>query len=435
MAELTVGLDIGTTSVKALAVDADGAVVGRARVPHALHAPTVDVFEHDADEAWRRGPRQAMRELGGDSYRGVCFASLVPSCTAVDAAGVPTTPGLLYGDHRGRGPGAAGDDPVSSGEWRAMLEWTAAQAPGARGIWPAPAVGGVALGGEPAVDLGVGFALHPLWDGEWQADRLAPLGLTPAQLPVIGGATTEPVGRIGDAAQGAAVADAWAEATVAGADAPGDALVILGTTLIVWATLAEERQVPGLWLIPHPRGGRLVIGGASNAGGLFVNWARRLLGAAAAPDPHRVPVWVPYLRGERTPVHDVARRAELRGLDLTHDAGALLRAAYEASAFSVRRMLDLGAPETTRLVASGGGVHDPAWVQAVADCTGRPVDVVAVPEGAALGAAWYARMAAGLESSADDAARWIRYGGRVEPDPAWQPACADRYEEWRAVAG
>ncbi|HLH29363.1 MAG TPA: FGGY family carbohydrate kinase, partial [Acidimicrobiales bacterium] len=102
--ELTVGVDIGTTSVKALAVDADGSVVARARVPHRIYHPTADHLEHDARSAWRRGPRRALaqveaelgRSAGNGPVAGVCVAGMVPSMTAVDRRGVPQTPGLLY---------------------------------------------------------------------------------------------------------------------------------------------------------------------------------------------------------------------------------------------------------------------------------------------------------------------------------------------------
>jgi xylulokinase len=73
-------------------------------------------------------------------------------------------------------------------------------------------------------------------------------------------------------------------------------------------------------------------------------------------------------------------------------------------------------------------------VQAVADATGLPVEVTAVPEGAALGAAWLARMAAGLETSMADAARWSKTARTVEPDPIWVDAAASRYETFCALA-
>jgi len=73
-------------------------------------------------------------------------------------------------------------------------------------------------------------------------------------------------------------------------------------------------------------------------------------------------------------------------------------------------------------------------VQALADCTRLPVDVVAVPEGAALGAAFIARVTAGLESSMTDGARWARTSHRVEPDPAWVRAVEERYAQYRALA-
>ena len=108
----------------------------------------------------------------------------------------------------------------------------------------------------------------------------------------------------------------------------------------------------------------------------------------------------------------------------------LERAAYEASGFVVRRMLDRAGVKATRIVASGGGSRVTAWMAAVADATDLPVDTVAVPEGAALGAAYLARMAAGLETSLDDSHRWAAVGRRVEPDPAWVRAADARYAQF-----
>ena len=65
---------------------------------------------------------------------------------------------------------------------------------------------------------------------------------------------------------------------VSGADDDGDVLVLCGTTLIVWVTVPEARQVPGLWTIPTMTG-KSQIGGASNAGGLFLGWGGRPLGS------------------------------------------------------------------------------------------------------------------------------------------------------------
>ena len=74
---ITVGIDIGTTSVKALAADGDGNIVARARVPHPFSVPTGDAMEHDANRAWRRGPRRALAALGDVRARGLCVAAMV----------------------------------------------------------------------------------------------------------------------------------------------------------------------------------------------------------------------------------------------------------------------------------------------------------------------------------------------------------------------
>jgi xylulokinase len=431
---ITVGLDIGTTSVKGLAVDGDGTILARSRVPHELIAPSAAVFEHDAKQAWVDGPRAALDLLGVPDYDAIAIASMLPSLTAVDAEGIPISPGLLYGDHRGR-IGEVVADPLNSGEFRAMLEWTLANAPDAHGYWTAPAVAGVAIGGAPAIDYGTAFALSPLWSGDWVSGELAGLGLRVDQMPLVFG-DDEVAGHVGSAVQGCGVADAWSEATVSGASNPGDTLVICGTTLIVWCIVAEKVRVPGMWEFRHPLADARIVAGASNAGALFVNWVRRNLaepsGGSAAPGA--VPIWVPYLRGERNPLHDATLRASLHGLDLGHGPAEIRRAAYEATAFVTRRYMDTCGPGTTRIVASGGGTHDTEWMQALADCTGRPVDLVAVPEGAALGAAWHARVVAGLDK-AEDASRWARVGGRIEPDPLWVAPCEDRYHRWLDLAG
>ena len=98
----TVGIDIGTTSVKAVAVDADGAVLARARMPHGVRSPTPGAFEHDVDLAWRANVLGALSLVAGRRrVAAVNVSAMVPSLGAVDAEGKAVGPGLLYGDRRG----------------------------------------------------------------------------------------------------------------------------------------------------------------------------------------------------------------------------------------------------------------------------------------------------------------------------------------------
>ena len=446
--EVTVGIDIGTTSVKALAVDGDGRVVARCRVPHELLAAHAGELAHAADAAWRQGVVDSLARIQRNAsgaeeirIRGVDVAAMVPSLCAVDAAGRPISPGLLYGDRRG----AATLAKESSGEVVRFLAWLVEHHPEAAGYWPAQAVANAALGGVGAIDAMLGFTAMPLFDGRgWDVSVAAGAGLDDvARLPAIhprGG----PVGTVeaaGGAVLGGGTIDAFGEQLVAGAEHDGDVLVILGATLIVWAVASTSTEVEGLWTIPHSVPGKLLVGGPSNAGGLFVNWVGQALGLdlwrgpELPSDPGRVPVWQPYLRGERVPFHDHGRRASLHDLDIGMGPDALVRAAYEASAFAARHILDLSGLTPSRIVATGGGVRNAGWVQALADGTGLPVDVVAVPEGAALGAAWMARRAAGLEAADADAARWVGTDHRVEPDDRWSAATAVRYARYRDLAG
>ena len=334
-------------------------------------------------------------------------------------------------------------NPVESGELLAFLRWLADAAPDAPGYWPAQAVANHALGGEAVLDTSTAATAYPLFDWtRWDPDVAAQLGTRPDQFPrlVPTGFEAQRVDGDGPPLASGCI-DTLAEQLVAGADEEGDVLVLLGTTLIVWAVTPVHDAVPGLYTLPHTAPGQYLVGGPSNAGGLFCNWAAGLLGAPNDPvDPGRVPVWAPYPRGERALVHDSARRAALVDLDLTHDAASVRRATFEASGFVARRILDVAREHhgitPRRLVASGGGTRVDDWVQAVADATALPVDCVLVPEGGALGSAWLARIAAGLEAptAMTDGRRWARTGRTVDPDPAWVGPVAERYERFRALS-
>ena len=167
------------------------------------------------------------------------------------------------------------------------------------------------------------------------------------------------------------------------------------------------------------------------------SWARQLLPRAPHPgpdreklpprlgDPDHVPVSLPYIRGERTPFEDHTLRSNIYGLDIGSGAEAIERAAFEASRFVVQRMLDMADVRGKRIVASGGGSRVTAWMAAVADATGLPVETVAMPEGAARGAAYFARMAARLEtrSRVQPTGRpWVAGSSPIPSGPAPPPS-------------
>ncbi|HET6772592.1 MAG TPA: FGGY-family carbohydrate kinase [Acidimicrobiales bacterium] len=445
MSDVTVGIDIGTTAVKAVAAAGDGTVLARARVPHEVRTPAPGSFEHDIGQAWRANVLAALGQVAtGLDLAAVNVSAMVPSLGAVRADGTAAGPGLLYGDRRGEREGHDASRPGDSGELLAFLAWHARNSPGAVAFWPAQAVANHALAGRGAIDSTTAMTAHPLFDFVGWDERLAAeAGVTPGALPEIV-AGVDPVGRVRDGVPGAGALvgggtiDALAEQLVAGADTSGDVLVLCGTTLITWGVLDEWQEVAGLWTVPHTAAGKSLIGGPSNAGGLFLDSVRGWLGAPAGMDdvdPRDLPVWLPYVRGERTPLHRRDLRAAVEGIALHHSPGHLLRGAYEAAGFVVRHHLDLARPAglaPRRIVATGGGTQDPVWMRALADCTGLPVHVAAVPEGAALGSAFVARCVAGLEASIAEGARWARTARTVEPEPAWADAAGERYRRFRA---
>jgi len=449
---LVAGVDVGTTAVKAVVADEDGRVVGRSRVASRLAIGPDGTFEHDAPLSWWEAPRSALGQaVGAGQPRAVAVSAMMPSVTAVDRTGRPLGPGLLYGDGRpDPSPAGLSSDPTASDEMARLCRWVAARHPAAAGYWPAQAVANASLGGVGVTDLASAFAAGPLFGGSgWDEAACREAGFPPARLPrvavfgeaignlapgVLGG---EGAGR-GDVVLGAGSVDGMCEQLVAGTVGDGDVLVALGSTLVVWLTVPGwPEEVRGLWRAPHLAPGMAMIGGASNAGGMWADWVDRVVrpgGEDGDVRPGAVPIWWPWAKGERVPWHDRALRVGLAGADISYGPQALRRGAYEATGFVARYIVERAATCGTsprRFVASGGGTVNRAWLQALAEVLGQPVVPMAVPEGAALGAAWLARMAAGLETSISDGKRWAALSAPVEPRREWAEAAAGRYDRWR----
>ena len=249
--EVTVGIDIGTSSVKAIAADGDGNVVA----PRARPARRAACLRPSGSSTTPTSPGATVRvaalaELGDLDVSGVSVAAMVPSLTAVDAGGAPLAPGLLYGDERGRTGVECTARRRRVGRVprvRALAART--RCPDAHGFWPAQAVANHALAGEAVLDTTTASLAHPLFDWVGVGRRPSPreLGIAPTQLPRLV-PTGWKAGRIdGDGpALASGCIDAMAEQLVAGADQPGDVLVLLGHDAHRVGRRRRGRRGPGL---------------------------------------------------------------------------------------------------------------------------------------------------------------------------------------------
>ncbi|MCZ7630241.1 MAG: hypothetical protein M5U19_14860 [Microthrixaceae bacterium] len=295
---VAIGVDVGTTAVKALAAADDGTVVATTRVQARRGPGGESGLGHDAADVWCDTVRRAATEVArsartqGHDVAVLNVAAMVPAMCPVDSEGVPVGPGLLYGDERSAG-GPRGRTRRRRGEASRMLAHLAGAHPQAAGYWPPQAVGSAALCGRGVIDPVIAMTMVPLFDFTgWDESALEAAGARVGQLPDIvpdDQVAGDVSGGLGPDFDGAVVGpgtiDAFAEQIVAGADDPGDVLVIIGGTLIVWAVVPTWIEVPGLWTVPHTAPGMTLVGGPSNAGGIFRTGRQACYGREAPKNP------------------------------------------------------------------------------------------------------------------------------------------------------
>jgi xylulokinase len=452
-----VGLDIGTTGVKALALSPGGVVTGRSEGEYPLSTPRPGWAEQDPDD-WVRAAEAALSRLGGGE-RPVGLSGQMHGLVVLDSEQRVLRPAILWNDQRTAAECAEIEERIGLDR---LIELTGNRAlPGFTApklLWlrrhepevyariehvllPKDYVR-LRLTGERATDAAdaSGTLLFDVPRRRWSEEVLEALEIPVAWLP--------PAYESPDVPEAPGAGDQAAAALGVGVDRPGPLSIVLGTSGVVFAALpgfATDEQarvhafchaVPGGW---HAMGVMLSAAGS-------LRWLRDVLGGTYGEliaEAERWPpgaeglTFLPYLQGERTPHADPNARGAFVGLTLRHDRGALARAVLEGVAYGLRDSLellrDLGVEaEVGR--ASGGGARSDLWLRIVATVFDLPLERPMVEEGSAYGAALLAGVAAGTFADVHEAVQaCVRTSGRVEPEPSWRDAYEAGYARFRAL--
>lgn len=445
MAEVYLGVDIGTSSSKGVIVDASGTVLASAVREHEVSRPAPGQVEMDARIWWEEFVSIA-RELvaasgGAGTVAAVGVSGMGPCVLVTDAAGHPLRPAILYGvDTRATAQIARlnqelGADAVLERCGSALstqavgpkLAWIAENEPeifsAARRLFMPSSWLAWNLTGVYLLDQHSASQSTPLYDtgalawyAPWAAQIAPKLDLPRLVWPgeVAGAVTSTAAAATGLPAGIPVIAgtiDAWSEAVSVGAQEPGDLMLMYGTTMFLVNTLDYRVTVPELWGTVGAFPGTRNLAGGMATSGAITGWLRDLLGsgaespldygtltelAAASPSGANGLLMLPYFAGERTPIADPDARGIIAGLTLEHTAGDLYRAALEATALGVRHnieAIEAAGGDIRRIVGVGGGTQGGLWAQIVSDVTGRTQELHEVTIGASYGAAFLAATA------------------------------------------
>ncbi len=451
-----VGLDVGTTGVKALAVTPTGEVLARAEEGYPLSTPQPGWAEQDPEDWWRAA-QAALARLGVEPA-GIGLSGQMHGLVCLDASDRVLRPAILWNDQRTAAECAEIEERVGLARLiqltgnRALTGFTAPKLLWLRHhepevfarirhiLLPKDYVR-LRLSGERAIDVAdaSGTLLFDVAHRRWSDEVLDALELPaewlpPAhECPEIAGAGDQQAGALG-----------------VGIDRPGPVSVVLGTSGVVLAVLPEYAAEPEarVHVFCHAVPGAWEAMGVMLSAAGSLRWFRDALApgtdyadlveeAAAVPAGSDGLTFLPYLQGERTPHADPSARGVFEGLSLGHDRAGLVRAVLEGVAYGLRDSLELlrglGVEPAVGRV-SGGGARSRLWLRIVASVLGLPLELTAVEEGAAYGAALLAGVRAGVFDDVHAAvAACVRVRETVEPEPSWQAAYDEGYAHFRAL--
>ncbi|WP_163267488.1 xylulokinase [Chelativorans alearense] len=470
------GLDLGTSGVKALIIDDAQKVVASATGALEVSRPHAGWSEQDPAH-WIRATEEALAALQmshGEALaavKGIGLSGQMHGATLLDGTDKPLRPCILWNDTRSHEEAAALDaDPrfrkitgniVFPGFTAPKLAWVKRHEPeifaATKKVLLPKDFLRLWLTGEHISEMSdsAGTAWLDVEKRRWSPDLLAATGLDENHMPRLVEGTEKAgtlrptlAGRWGMGANvtvAGGAGDNAASACGAGTVKPGAAFVSLGTSGVLFAANGAYlpnpesavhtfcHALPGTW---HQMG---VILSATDS----LNWLAGITGADPAEltgelgDELKAPTGVtflPYLSGERTPHNDAVIRGSLVGLAHRSDRAALTQAVVEGVAFAFRDSLEAlkkAGTELTRVTAIGGGSRSSYWLKAIATALELPVDVPAEGDfGAAFGAARLGLIAA---EGADPLSVCTppAVSTTVEPDAALTPAYGAAYRRYR----
>jgi xylulokinase len=474
MSDAYLGIDLGTSAVKALVVGVDGTVRGAGSAEFPTLRPQPGWAEQDPDAWWQatiEAVRQAIGWSGQATIAGIGFSGQMHGAAFLGENDKPLYPAVIWADQRSSRQAAEitakvgaeplieiAGSPVVTGFMAATAVWMREEK---SSVWwrtrrllsPKDEVRR-RVTGMAATDPGDGSATL-LFDARWR--NWSPAILDAAEIAGIVLAPVKPSG----AMAGNVTAEAAAElGVVAGTpvvtgtgDAPSGLLgagIVDPATMFLSLSTGAQAMVPSDAFRPdltgrthsfctaiEPSSGKpgWYQMGATLVAGMAMQWLRdemlRLPAAGAyermtgwaekAPVGARGLLFLPYLVGERTPHLDSRARGAFLGLTAQHESGDIIRAVMEGVTFACRdafAALEEAGASPERIVMAGGGARSPLWRQMVADVFDLPVYALATADQAAMGAALLAMTGVRGQDPVDAAQQWVRYGPTAEPDPA-----------------
>ncbi|OCJ02610.1 xylulokinase [Rhizobium sp. AC44/96] len=472
------GLDLGTSGVKAMLIDGDQKIIGSANGSLDVSRPHSGWSEQEPSH-WIRATEEAVAGLKAKhpkelaAVKGIGLSGQMHGATLLDADDKVLRPCILWNDTRSYVEAAALDsDPrfrkltgniVFPGFTAPKLAWVAKHEPAifarvAKVLLPKDYLR-LWLTGEHISEMSDSAGTSWLDTGKrkWSSELLAATGLDEKQMPhLIEG--TEQGGKLrgelaghwgmsGSVVVAGGAGDNAASACGMGTVSDGAAFVSLGTSGVLFAANAAYlpkpesavhafcHALPNTW---HQMG---VILSATDA----LNWHSSVTGKSAADlttelgETLKAPsgvTFLPYLSGERTPHNDAVIRGAFIGLEHESSRVVLTQAVLEGVSFAIRDNLEAlrsAGTDISRVTAIGGGSRSRYWLASIATALGVPVDLPADGDfGAAFGAARLGLIAA---TGADPVAVCTppKTAGTIEPVAALSGAYEDAYKRYRAL--
>lgn len=486
MAQLLLGIDVGTYSSKGVLVEQNGTVLKSHVLEHTMDIPRPGWAEQDADKIWWADVVQICKVLlDGSPYRGsdvagVALSAIGPCMLPLDKNGKPLRPGILYGvDTRASEEidllnEQIGADVIFDFSKMALTS----QAIGPKILWmkwnepelwsrvdhitTASSYLVYRMTGEKVMDRHTASHYMPLIDMQtmdW-SDKFAEQIVALDKLPRLAWSDelAGTVSRQGAAETGLVIGtpvavgavDALSEGISVGVVQAGDLMIMYGST--TFFILVEDQPVPDerVWTVAGAYQGQYNLAAGMATTGSLTRWFRDELardlpqetayhelfsGAEKIAPGAGGLIMLPYFSGERTPINDPLARGVIAGLSLSHTREHIYRAVLESVAYGIRHNIEafteMGAP-VKRIVAVGGGTKSNTWLQIVSDIAKVEQIIPELTVGASYGDAFLAGLVSG-SLQRDDLNKWVKHSQVIRPNVQFEQLYDRQYEKYKQL--